>query len=232
MMTRHSLFRYISQLVVLTILGPASLAYGETLYVSDELTVPMRSGATMQHRIISFLPSGTALEVMGASDDGAYQHVKLKDEDKDGWVKTEELMQNPSARSQLESLNKRIDNLKDDIKQEKNTIADLNTRIKQLEGDNSALEKNRDALATSLEELKQVAARPAAIAQQNKTLEDKLANLNAEYTAVQTENEILRDRNIKEWFMIGGGVSLISLFFGLIIPNFKWRKRDSWSGGF
>jgi SH3 domain protein len=215
---------------VLTILGPASLAFGETLYVSDELTVPLRSGATMQHRIISFLPSGTALEVLGASDEGGYQHVRL--DDKDGWVKTEQLMKTPSARAQLVSLNTRIDSLKAQLRQSGNSIAELNDRIKQLEADNRALEKNRDELAASLEELKQVAARPAAIAQQNKTLEDKLTSINAQFNAVQTENEQLRDRSIKEWFMIGGGVSLISLFLGLIIPSIKWRKRESWGGGF
>ena len=44
-----------------------------------------------------------------------------------------------------------------------------------------------------------------------------------------SENEELRDDSLKEWFLIGGGVSLFSLFAGLVIPNFRWRKkRDSW----
>ena len=60
-------------------------------------------------------------------------------------------------------------------------------------------------------------------------LETELAKANRELDRALKENARLSDDNIKEWFMIGGAVSLISLFFGLIIPNFKWRrKKDSW----
>jgi SH3 domain protein len=230
MTIRNTVFRYIAQCLLLAILGPASVASAETMYVSDELTIPMRSGTSDQYRIVSFLPSGTALEVLEPSPDGSYQHVKV--DDKDGWVKTEQLMKAPAARAQLVTLNQRIESLKAQLKQSGGSIAELNAQIKQLENDKSALEKSRDDMATSLNHLKQVAANPAAIAQQNKALEDKLASLDAEFSAVQAENAHLRNRDIKEWFMIGGGVSLLSLFFGLIIPNIKWRKRDSWSGGF
>ncbi len=230
MTIRNTVFRYITQCLLLAIIGPASIASAETMYVSDELTIPMRSGTSDQYRIISFLPSGTALDVLEPSPDGSYQHVKV--DDKDGWVKTEQLMKTPAARDQLATLNQRIESLKAQLKQSGGSIAELNAQIKQLENDKSALEKSRDDMAASLNHLKQVAADPVAIAQQNKTLEDKLASLSAEFKAVQTENAQLRNRDIKEWFMIGGGVSLVSLFFGLIIPNIKWRKRDSWSGGF
>lgn len=230
MMIRKTIFRHVTQCLLLAIIGPASMASAETMYVSDELTVPMRSGTSDQYRIVSFLPSGAALEVLEPSPDGSYQHVKTGD--KDGWVKTEQLMKAPAARDQLVTLNQRIESLKAQLKQSGNSIAGLNTQIKQLENDKRALEKNRDDLNASLNQLKQVAAHPVEIAQKNRALEDKLAGLNAEYSAVQTENEHLRNRDLKEWFMIGGGVSLISLFFGLIIPNIKWRKRDSWSGGF
>ena len=211
-------------------MAPLSTASAETLYVSDELTVPLRSGASMQHRIVNFLPSGAALEALETSADGDYLHVKA--DDKEGWVKADQLMKSPSARAQLVSLNKRIDNLKADVKQGAGTIAELNARIKQLEEEQRTLEKNRDGLAGSLNELKQVAARPAAIAQQNKQLEDKLASISTEFAAVQSENQQLRDSSLKEWFVIGGAVALVSLLLGLIIPSIKWRKRDSWGGGF
>jgi len=230
MMLKKTIFRHITQCLLLAIIGPATMASAETMYVSDELTIPLRSGASPQYRIISFLPSGTALEVLEPGPDGNYQHVKV--DDKDGWVKTDQLMKTPAARDQLVTLNQRIENLKSQLKQSGSSIAELKAQIKQLENDKRSLEKNRDELTASLNQLKQVAAQPVAIAQKNKTLEEQLASLKTEFSAVQMENSHLRNRNIKEWFMIGGGVSLISLFFGLIIPNIKWRKRDSWSGGF
>jgi hypothetical protein len=43
----------------------------------------------------------------------------------------------------------------------------------------------------------------------------------------------MSNMDIKLWFMVGGGVALISLILGLVIPSFNWgRKKDSWGGGF
>jgi SH3 domain protein len=231
-MTMHTIIaRHIAKIILITLLGAGAQAAAETLYVSDELTVPIRSGATTQHRILGFLGSGTALDVQETSDDGEFYRVNAAG--KEGWVKAEFSMKSPSARSQLPRLNQRIESLKADIKQEKATIAELNAKIRQLEADSRSLEKNRDGLSDSLEKLKQVAARPVAIAQQNKELEQQLNKVTSELTVLQEENEHLGDRNIKEWFLIGGGVSLASLLFGLVIPNIKWRrKRDSWGSGF
>ncbi len=230
MIIKKSALRQLLRLLLLAVIGQASIASAVSLYVSDDLTVPMRSGSSLQHRILDFLHSGTAVEVLGASDDGQYQHIKA--DDKDGWVRTDQLMTSPSARAQLTTLDKRTEDLKDEIKQGKSTITELNARIKQLEDDNHTLETSRDGLTTSLEDLKRIAAQPAAIAQQNKTLEKKLANLNASYTAMRAENERLSQRGKREWFLIGGAVSLVSLLFGLIIPNIKWRKRNNWGNDF
>lgn len=38
-------------------------------YVSDELTIPMRTGPTTSHKILKFLTSGTMVDVLDVSDD-------------------------------------------------------------------------------------------------------------------------------------------------------------------
>ena len=37
-------------------------------YVSDELTIPMRTGPTTSHKILKFLTSGTMVDVLDVSD--------------------------------------------------------------------------------------------------------------------------------------------------------------------
>jgi SH3 domain protein len=206
-------------------------AVAQTLYVSDELSVALRSGASTQHRILAFITSGTALDVVGSSEDGEFYQVTA--DGKEGWVKAEYVMQSPSARAQLPTLNQRIDELKAALKNEKTTLAELRDNIRALEANTRALEKERDSLNNNLETIKQVAAHPVAIAQQNQQLQAELSNTSQALALEQAENAVLRDRNIKEWFVVGGGVALASVFFGLIIPNIRWRrKRDSWGGGF
>ena len=57
----------------------------KVLYVSDELKVPMRSGASNGHRIVKFLVSGAALTVIEVSEDGNFTHVEASG-GKTGWV--------------------------------------------------------------------------------------------------------------------------------------------------
>ncbi len=206
-----------------------SNALAETRYVSDQLTIPLRTGDTMQHRIIKFLKSGTRLDVQESNEAGTYYRVVVSGSGKEGWVEANKVMNQPSARSQLAAVNKRLAALKADLKEKNKTIAELKTTIAQLEEQNEKLDKLGKRKSQQLAELEKVAARPVQLAQANMKLETELAKANRELDRALKENARLSDDNIKEWFMIGGAVSLISLFFGLIIPNFKWRrKKDSW----
>jgi len=200
-----------------------------TLYVSDELSIPIRSGASNQYRILKFLQSGTPLNVMEQSEDGSYTRVTTSD-DKEGWVETSKLMRNQSARDRIVDINRRMEQMKAREDGLKKSIADLQNERNELQQQYADLNRKYRALEDELEKLKRTAAEPIMISRQNRTLEHELAQERATTQALEQENQDLKDRGIKEWFMIGAGVSLGSLFFGLIIPNFRWRrKRDSWS---
>ncbi|MCK4833250.1 MAG: TIGR04211 family SH3 domain-containing protein, partial [Gammaproteobacteria bacterium] len=80
-------------------------AQAKTSYVSDELKVAMRSGASNGHRIVKFIRSGTALTVLGASDDDKFIEVEIAG-GKTGWVAAENVMDIPSGRDRLVSVNK------------------------------------------------------------------------------------------------------------------------------
>lgn len=216
-------------LVFLLMLLSQSLAWSaNTLYVSDELTIPMRTGASNQHRILRFLQSGTALTVKDGTEENGYTLITTRD-DKEGWVETSKLMQNQSARDRIVILNRRMDRMKAREGDLKKNIAELEGQRNELQQQQADLKRKHRALEDELAKLKKTAAEPILISRKNRTLEHELAQERATTQALEQENRELKERDIKEWFMIGAGVSIGSLFFGLIIPNFKWRrKRDSW----
>lgn len=219
--------RFFLPLVLLVVFSPPLLA--ETLYVSDQLTIPMRTGDTMQHRIIKFLKSGTRVEVQETNDAGTYRRVIVAGSGKEGWVEASKLMSKPAARAQLATLSKRVDSLKAQLKDKNQLIAELRASVQELQEKNEKLDQFSQRQSDQLAQLKKVAARPVQLAQANMKLESELARTNRELDRALAENASLSNNNIKEWFLIGGGVALISLFFGLIIPNFRWRrKKDSW----
>ena len=196
-----------------------------TAYVTDELTVPLRSGTSTSHRIIKFLPSGTKLNVLEVDEESGFTQVSTED-GKEGWVKSTHLMNNRSAREQLPTLAAKTNELRSLLKELKQEKAQLEKKIKKIEDDNQTL-------ADRIQELREVAAEPAAIADKNRRLTEQLQKVDAMNEQLIADNERMSNMDIKLWFMVGGGVALLSLILGLVIPSFNWgRKKDSWGGGF
>ena len=217
-------------LLVLLLISPAGHAQ-TTRYVSDDLTIPMRSGTTNRHKILAFLNSGTAVKVLEQTDDGSHARIKI-DDDREGWVKTEHLMNTPSARDRLVTARQKLEDGKQQIESLKKTIAELKQQNHQLEDRRSQLLADNGSLQSTLEELRSTAANPIAIHEKNKQLEAMIDELSSRNKSLLSENAKLNDNSLKEWFIIGAVVALGSLILGLIIPNIKWRKKDSWAGSF
>ena len=216
-------------ILVMTVTMPAQ---AKTSYVSDELKVPMRSGATNGHRIIKFLKSGTALKVLGASDDNEFVEVEIPG-GKTGWVAAKDLMDIPSGRDRLVSVNKKLAKIRQDNKDLKKSIAELKAEIRQLKNEKSALKNERTNLSNSLDDLKITAANPLALSKKNKQLKKERDKAREQAAMLDKDNQQLRSNVAQEWFMIGGAVSLGSLIIGLIITRINWRrKRDNWGDSF
>jgi SH3 domain protein len=203
-------------------------AQSETIsYVSDELTVPLRSGTSNQHRIILFIKSGAALKILEVSEDGSYSRVSTPD-GKEGWVDNSNLMNQSSARDRLVGANNKLSKSREMVKDLKKTIADLKTKNRNLNNQLAASDKKGGALEGDIAHLKKVTANPLALANKNRTLEDDLKTATTLNEQLKNKNERLSDDSIKEWFILGATVSLGSLLFGLLITRIRWQKKSSW----
>lgn len=224
---------YTSMLFVCLFVISTQLYAKNIQYVSDELTIPMRSGPTTSHKILKFLISGTVVDVLEASDNKNYTRVVLvDDESQSGWVETGLLMPQPSAREQLAAANKNSQTLKEKQVALKNELADLQKNNSELQAAQKQLENTILSLQTTLSRLKESAAEPVRIADENEQLKQSLQNEQNKNADLVKKNAFLADQDIKQWFMIGAGVSIGSLILGLLITRIRWKKRDSWGGGF
>lgn len=206
--------------------------YAKTSYVSDELKIPLRSGATNGHRIIKFLRSGTALTVLGASDDNKFLEVKTSD-GKSGWVEAENIIDIPSGRDRLVSVNKKLSKTNQNNKDLKASVATLKSELRQLGNEKNSLQSERTNLSNSLEDIKITAANPLALSKKNKQLKKERDKAREQAEMLGKDNQQLRSNVAQEWFIIGGAVSMGSLIVGLILTRINWRrKRDSWSNNF
>lgn len=201
-------------------------------YVSDELNIPMRSGASNQHRILKFLVSGTPLTVIGTSEDGKYLNVETS-KGKTGWVEARQVMNQPSARDRIVVMNEKLEKTRQTVKQLKQEISELKQKNRKLNNQLKNLQGEKQTLETSYDELQETASSTIALSRKNKQMQRELDQARANEKALEKENEHLKDNVMQDWFLIGGGVSIGSLIFGILLTRVNWRRRrNSWGDSF
>jgi SH3 domain protein len=200
-------------------------AGAEESWVSDQFEVMLRTGPSTSNAIERVLRSGTALEVLETDSEAGYSRVQTT-AGTEGWVLTRYLMNEPSAREQLERLTGQLTNATnasssvtqqlDAVRSEQNSA---NNRIVVLEREKSSLEKE-------LTEIKRTAANVLAIDKQNKDLRDQLATTKIEVSTLEQTNRELTGQATRYWFMTGALVLIVGIILGLWLPRIKWQKRS------
>ena len=202
-------------------------SFAATLYISDELTVPLRRGPTNGHRIINAaLPSGLALEVLGEDKANGFTQVRTPN-GTDGWVPTQYLTDRPAARDLLVVANKRIEALETQLKSTRDTAKETRTAQSQAESRNNELDKQTKQLQSELAELRRVSSTSIAQYEENKTLKVQNQQLSAQVTELTAKvSQLQRGTNFK--FLLGGGsLVLLGLMVGAWIKSRP--KRSSWA---
>lgn len=205
----------------------ASTAFAQTRYASDQLEVPMRTGKATKFRILRMLPSGTSLQVLEKDSASGYTKVRAPG-GVEGWVLTRYLMDTPSARDRLASAEKELARLELENRKLTGSFGDLQTQKGNTDQQVNTLTKDNRRLSQELEELHRTASSALAIDAENKALKTHIATYERKLQALQQENEGLKDRTARDWFMVGAGVILLGMIIGLIIPRIRWKKKSSW----
>jgi SH3 domain protein len=205
----------------------AAASFGETVWISDEFTVPLRSGPSNEHRIVNRgLPSGTELQVLGADAAAGYTHVRTSG-DLDGWISTQYLVREPIARIQLVTANNKIQALDKQLAQRNESLSELKSTSSESASANGRLTARVAQLEAELAEIKQVSADVVAEHTRNQELSSLNARLRAEVDDLTEESQRLEDSAERRSLVIGGGLVLGGLLAGVAL---KARpRRSGWS---
>lgn len=215
-------------LVLFLVLGVLTgSAFAETRYVSDRLEIQMRTGKGTQFKILRMLPSGTALEVLEVDQENGYSRVRSPS-GVEGWVLNRYLMKGQAARDRLANAEKQLARLELENRKLKTSFTELQKAKGSTDQERSALNKKNRQITQELEEIRRTASSALAIDAENKNLKSKIVAYERQLQTLQQENEGLKDRTARDWFMVGAGVVLLGMIIGLIIPRIRWRKKSSW----
>ncbi len=202
-------------------------AFSATMYISDELTVPLRRGPTNGHRIINAaLPSGMALEVLNEDQAAGFTEVRTPN-GVVGWVPTQYLTRQPAARDQLAAAVKRVQALEAQLKSTRDTYQETRSAHSQAESRGTQLDKQVNQLQSELAEVRRVSATSIAQYEENKRLKTENQQLHAQVTDLSSRVGQLQRHTQLYWLLGGGALVLIGLMLGAWI---KARpKRSTWA---
>jgi SH3 domain protein len=213
-------------LALLLVLGPAS-AFAATMYISDELTVPLRRGPSNGHKIINAaLPSGLSLEVLGEDKAAGFTQVRTPN-GTEGWVPTQYLTSQPIARDRLAAATKRIEALEAQLKTVRESYQDARGARSEVESRAAELAKENQRLQTELAEIRRVSATAITQYEENKQLKADNTSLQAQVAQLTDEVHELKRNVMLRWLLAGGGLVLLGLLLGAWIKSRP--KRSSWA---
>ncbi len=200
-------------------------AWSQSVWVSDEFEVTLRSGPSTGNAIDMMVSSGMELEILERDPDTGYTRVRTNG-GTEGWVLSRYLMPEPSAREQLQTLtgqltdaNERDSSLNNQLSAIRSEHGASERRIEELERDKSRLEKE-------LADMKRTSANALALNEENTKLRDQLMDADIRVDTLEQESRDLNNQTSRYWFMSGGLVLVIGMVLGLWLPRMQWQKRS------
>ncbi|MBW1723065.1 MAG: TIGR04211 family SH3 domain-containing protein [Deltaproteobacteria bacterium] len=222
-MKRIAFFFGVFLLVCLT----GSLSWAEKAYVTDSFKITLRSGPSVENKIISVLTSAQAVEILETKGDWSRVQVQESGgKTREGWVLGRYLVtrvpweiqadyykrKNTALEKKLsetrESLNKAIDenrSLSNRLQETIRTLKDLQIRH---------------------ENLKKGAEGYLELRKTHKAAQSLLVSLRKELQRLSKENDDLRASQMNKWFATGALVLLCGLLIGLMVGRQQRRRRS------
>lgn len=207
-------------------LWPAAPALAETVYISDELTVPVRTGPSPTHRILRIIRAGTPLEVLERDAEAGFTRVSLRD-GAEGWVPDQYLVATPIARDRLEAATQEVARLRNSVAQLQAQLGALREQRGEAQESTETLSEEVLELESQLTEIRRLSANAIETENANRELQALNARLRSELDDLLQERDRLVEQAEQRWFMIGGALVLIGLLLGVLLKSRP--RRSAWS---
>ena len=205
----------------------ANVSFAQTMYVTDELVITVRTGPSTQNSIIRNLNSGDAVTIIATSDDGDYALVRT-DTGEEGWALRRYLIDEPIARSQLAAAERNLAQARNRVTELETIVADLSEQLDTVTQRMEEAETAATSLNTELVEVRSASANALTIRDRNESLRRRVAELDQLVDELTVRNTELASRATREWFVVGAGVLITGIVLGLVIPTLRRKRRTEW----
>jgi SH3 domain protein len=197
-------------------------------YVTDSFEITLRTGPSMENKIIAMPASGHPLEVLGS--EGDWSHVRMVKADGDsveGWVLTRYMSTRLPWKVQAETLSTENASVKEKLVRIEKELNEVTGReqdlVRELKERSEALQRAR----VDYDSLKRRAANYLKVEAAYQENQATLETAQADVQRLTEELGKLRYSQRNRWFLTGALVLLVGLMIGLVIGRQQKRRRSS-----
>lgn len=199
-----------------------------TAYVSDEVDIPLRAGASDRYKIIGSVRSGSTVGVLQVDSAKGYAQIRVPSGAK-GWIPSDQLTDTPSNREQLTGVRQELAQLQAQHADLKQHMDDMVSKPGSEALSYPQLYEEALRSRQQLAQYRKVAADTVAIDERNKTLQERTVTLERELQIVQQENQALRNDNDNIRFLMGAVLLGACLLVAVLMPRIREQRRAQWS---
>ncbi len=216
-----------SLLLILALSGFSAAVTAQSSYITDDFEVMLRTGPSIQNKIIRPLRSGTRLEILREDSGNGHSQVQTGDGEI-GYVLRRFISDQPSARSRVAGLQNQLAELRSNPTELQTLLANSQEENQQLIAQNVALTEEMQQVKTELKDIKEVSGDVVQVAAKNRKLESEVQELLLQLDDIRIQNEALKDNSETITNLINAGLVIFGLFLGWILSISGRRNRGSW----
>lgn len=203
-------------------------ALGQTRYISDNIPVTLRSGPSLENRILKNLSAGTRVELVRSDEDSGYSEVRIADDGTQGWILTRYLTAQPIARDRLAAAEKAAADARARAKDLEAQVASLTEELTAAQARLEQATTTNADVTSELEEIRRISGDAIRLRDENEKLKQRVAETEQRVDRLTMQNTELASQGRQQWFLVGAGVLFGGIVIGLIAPSLKRKRRSSW----
>lgn len=207
--------------------APRNNGSSTTVYISDVLFVPLRSGQGSQFRILNAgLKSGTRLIRTEVSEDGAWSKVTTPG-GTEGWIRNQYVVEKETAQLKLNKALARLALLEKQSRAIKSENSTLLERNKTLENQAISAQRSESTMTKELQDIKKLSAGAIALDKRYQALLEKHELSQTNLESVTAENESLKTDQKMSFLFYGAGLLMLGMLLAIVLPVLKPKKSYS-----
>jgi len=214
-------------LVLAYLLPSTLLAQIPTKYVTDDFEVMLRTGPSIQNKIVKPLRSGTSIQILREDAGNGHSQVKISSGEI-GYMLTRFISPNSSARNQLARLRKQIKQLRSKPGEIKALLATAQEENQALIDQNLKLTNQLSTAEEKITKIEAASGNALSISERNQKLENEVQQLLLQLDDIRIQNQALKDNADYVRNLTMTGILVLGLFLGWILSRSGKRRRNSW----